>query len=56
MNLQLKREVLVQIIKAEMDYDRLTDLLADEYMQQVAHELKDSVEDAERGAHGRKQG
>jgi hypothetical protein len=32
-----------------MDYDRLTDLLADEYMQKAAHDLKDSIDDAERG-------
>lgn len=49
MKWQNKRELLVQIIKAEMEYDRLTDLLADEYMQKVAHDLKDSIEDAERG-------
>ena len=49
MKWQNKRELLVQIIKAEMEYDRLTDLLADEYMQKVANELKDSIEDAERG-------
>ena len=49
MNLHFKRKLLVQIIKAEMEYDRLTDLLADEYMQKVANELKDSIEDAERG-------
>lgn len=46
---QNKREMLVQMIKAEIEFDRLTDLLADDYMQQVAQELKDSVEDAERG-------
>lgn len=49
MRLQNKREMLIQIIKAEMDYDRLTDLLADEYMQKAAHDLKDSIDDAERG-------
>lgn len=41
--------MLVQIIKAELEYERLVDLLADEYMQQAAQNLKDSVEDAERG-------
>ena len=41
--------MLVQIIKAELEYERLTDLLAEEYMQQAAHNLKDSIEDAERG-------
>ena len=41
--------MLVQIIKAEIEYDRLIDLLADDYMQQVAQDLKNSVEDAERG-------
>ena len=46
---QNKREMLVQMIKAEIEFDRLTDLLADDYMQHVAQELKDSVEDAERG-------
>lgn len=46
---QGKREMLVQIIKAELEYDRLIDLLADDYMQQAAQQLKDSVEDAERG-------
>ena len=46
--LQDKRKMLVQMIKAEIDLERLTDLLAEEYMQQTAHDLKDSVEDAER--------
>ncbi len=41
--------MLVQIIKAELEYERLTDLLAEEYLQQAAQELKDSIEDAERG-------
>lgn len=49
MKWQKKREMLVQIIKAELEYERLTDLLAEEYMQQAAQKLKDSVEDAERG-------
>ena len=49
MKWQNKRELLVQIIKAELEYERLTDLLAEEYMQQAAQELRDSVEDAERG-------
>ena len=50
MKLQNKREMLVQIIKAEIEYDRLTDLLANDYlMQQAAQDLKESVEDAERG-------
>lgn len=46
---QNKREMLIQIIKAEIEYDRLTDLLAEDYMQQAAQNLKESVEDAERG-------
>ena len=46
---QLKRNLLVQIIKSEIEYDRLTDLLADEYMQRVTQDLKESVESAERG-------
>lgn len=37
------------MIKAELDLDRLTDLLADEYIQQAAQDLKDSIENAERG-------
>jgi len=42
--------MLVQKIKAEVDIDRLTELLANDYlMQQAAQELKESVEDAERG-------
>lgn len=49
MKWQNKREMLVQIIKTELEYERLTDLLAEEYMQQAAHNLKDSIEDAERG-------
>ena len=50
MNLRNKREMLGQKIKAEVDLDRLTDLLANDYlMQQAAQELKESVEDAERG-------
>lgn len=48
MKWQNKREMLVQIIKAELEYERLTDLLAEEYMQQAAQDLKDSVENAER--------
>lgn len=49
MKRQNKRALLVQIIKSEMEYDRLTDLLADEYMQKAAQDLKDSIDDAERG-------
>ena len=49
MSWQNKREMLVQIIKTELEYDRLTDLLAEDYMQQAAQNLKDSVDDAERG-------
>ena len=41
--------MLIQIIKSEIEYDRLIDLLADDYIQQAAQELKNSVEDAERG-------
>lgn len=48
MNMQKKLK-LVQLIKAEIELERLTDLLADEYMQKVANTLKDSIEDAERG-------
>ena len=44
-----KREMLIQMIKAEIDMERLTDLLAEDYMQQAAQDLKNSVEDAERG-------
>ena len=44
-----KRQLLVQMIKTDIEYDRLMDLLADEYIQQEAQNLKDSVEDAERG-------
>jgi hypothetical protein len=39
----------LKLVKAEIDLQRLTDLLAEEYMQQAAQELKDSIEDAERG-------
>lgn len=49
MRLQDKRGLLVQIIKAEIEFDRLTDLLAEDYMQQAAHDLKESIEEAERG-------
>lgn len=52
MNLQ-SRKKLVQMIKAEIDLERLTDLLAEEYAQQAARNLKKSVEDAERGTNGR---
>jgi hypothetical protein len=48
-----KRKLLVQIIKSEIECDRLTDLLADEYIQQTAQELKESVESAESGKNGR---
>lgn len=44
----LKRKMLVEIVKAELEYDRLVDLLAQDFMQQAAQELKGSVEDAER--------
>ena len=43
-----KRNLLVQMMKAEIEYDRLCELLADEYTQQIAQDLKQSVEDAER--------
>lgn len=56
MSWQNKRGILVQMIKSEIEYERLTDLLAEDYMQQAAQGLKASVEDAERAAHGRKQG
>ena len=49
MKWQNKRELLVQKIKAEIDLERLTDLLAEDYMQQAAHDLKESIEDAEKG-------
>lgn len=49
MKLQNKRNLLIQMIKAEIDLERLTDLLAEDYMQQAAQELKSSVEYAERG-------
>lgn len=48
MNLQNKNK-LIHKIKAEIDLDRLTELLAADYMQQIAHDLKDSIENAERG-------
>ena len=48
-----RRNALVHLIKAEIDLERLTDLLAEDYMQQAAHDLKESVEDAERGKNGR---
>ena len=38
-----KQNMLIQIIKSEIEYDRLVDLLADDYMQQAAQELKESV-------------
>ena len=44
-----KREMMIAAIKAEIDLDRLTDLLAEDYMQQAAQDLKGSVESAERG-------
>lgn len=44
-----KRKMLLQMIKSEIDLERLTDLLADDYLQQAAQNLKESVEDAERG-------
>lgn len=43
------RKKLVQLVKAEIDLDRLTELLAQDYMQQAAQELQDSINDAERG-------
>lgn len=45
----LKRKMLVEIVKAELEYDRLVDLLAQDYMQQAAKDLQDSIEEAERG-------
>ena len=47
--MNLQRQRLVELVKAEINLDRLTDLLAEDYMQQAAQQLKDSVEDAERG-------
>lgn len=44
-----KRERIVAAIKAEIDLDRLTELLAQDYMQQAAQELQESINDAERG-------
>ena len=49
MRSQNKRKMLIQMIKTEIDLERLTDLLADDYIQQAAQELKGSVEEAERG-------
>lgn len=50
MNWRNKRELLVQKIKAEVDTDRLTELLANDYlMQQAAHELKETIESTEKG-------
>lgn len=43
-----KQNMIIQIIKSEIEYDRLVDLMAEDYMQQAAQELKESVEDAER--------
>lgn len=37
------------MIRSDIEYDRLMDLLAEDYMQQAAQELQKSVEDAERG-------
>lgn len=45
----LQRKALVQMVKAELDLERLTDLLAEEYMQRAASDLKESIENAERG-------
>lgn len=45
----LKRKMLVEIVKTELEYERLMDLLAQDFIQQAARELKESVEDAERG-------
>ena len=38
-----KQNMLIQIIKSEIEYDRLVDLMAEYYMQQAAQELKESV-------------
>ena len=38
-----KQNMLIQIIKSEIEYDRLVYLLAEDYMQQAAQELKESV-------------
>lgn len=44
-----KRNLLVEKIRAEIDLDRLADLLANDYMmQEAAGELKKAVDDAER--------
>ena len=41
--------MLVQKIKAEIDLDRLTDLLANDYlMQQAAQELKETIDAVEK--------
>lgn len=41
--------MLVEIVKAELEYDRLVDLLAQDFMQQAAKDLQESIEEAERG-------
>lgn len=44
-----KREMLVQKIKADVDIDRLTDLLANDFlMQQAAEELRETINEAEK--------
>lgn len=44
-----KRNLLVEKIRAEIDLDRLADLLANDYMmQEAAGELKKAIEEVER--------
>ena len=40
--------MLIKVIKAEIELDRLTELLANDYMQQVTYQLKESIDNAER--------
>lgn len=45
-----KKELLVQKIKAEVDIERLTDLLANDFLlQQAAQELKQTINEVEKG-------
>ena len=44
----LKRKMLVEIVKTELEYERLMDLLAQDFIQQAARELKETIEHVEK--------
>lgn len=44
----LKRKMLVEIVKTELEYERLIDLLAQDFIQHAANDLKETIEQVEK--------